>query len=190
MKEYIKSFIHELDNELNKIPWKEIAKGIKILQSTYEYDGKIFLIGNGGSAAIASHFANDLNKTILGHQGKKLIKRFQAISLSDNVPILTAWANDVGYEAVFSEQLKNFAQEKDTLVAISSSGQSLNIIKAVETAKNLRLPVIGLVGFDGGKLLPLSDAKIYIPSSKYVIVESAHVAILHLITHYFEETIK
>lgn len=190
MENYIKSFFEELDNELSKVSWKEVAKAIKILQSTYEHDGKVYLIGNGGSAAIASHFANDLNKTVLGHKGGKEAKRFQAISLSDNVPVLTAWANDVGFEAVFSEQLKNFAQDKDALMAISSSGKSPNIIKAVETAKNLHLPIIGLVGFDGGKLLPLSDAKILISSFKYAIVESAHDAITHLITTYFEEAIK
>ena len=190
MQEYIKNFFRELKIQINKVSWKEIAKAIKILQSTYENRGRVYLVGNGGSAAIASHFANDLNKTVLGHKGNKKAKRFQAISLSDNTPVLTAWANDVGFEAVFSEQLKNFAVEKDVLVAISSSGKSPNIIKAVETAKNLHLPVIGLVGFDGGKLLALADAKIHIPSFKYAIVESAHDAICHLITTYFEETIK
>ncbi len=190
MEEYIKIFFQELKSKIDEISWKEIARAIKILQSTYENGGRVYLIGNGGSAAIASHFANDLNKTILGHKGDKKAKRFQAISLSDNISVLTAWANDVGFEAVFSEQLKNFAQEKDTLVAISSSGRSPNIIKAVKSAKILHLSVIGLIGFDGGKLLPLSDAKICIPSSKYAIVESAHDAICHLITTYFEESIK
>ncbi len=190
MEEYIKKFFQELGSQINKVSWKEIAKTIKILHSAYEDGGRIYLIGNGGSAAIASHFANDLNKTVLGHKGDKKAKRFQAIALSDNIPVLTAWANDVGFESIFSEQLKNFAQEKDALVAISSSGNSANIIKAVETAKNIHLPVIGLVGFDGGKLLPLADAKIHIPSFKYAIVESAHDAICHLITTYFEEVIK
>ena len=190
MEEYIKKFFQELGDQTKKVSWKEIAKAIKILHSTYEDGGRVYLIGNGGSAAIASHFANDLNKTVLGRGGDKKAKRFQAMALSDNIPVLTAWANDVGFEAVFSEQLKNFAQEKDVLVAISSSGKSPNIIKAVETAKAIHLPVIGLIGFDGGKLLPLADAKIHIPSFKYAIVESAHDAVCHLITTYFEEIIK
>ncbi len=179
-----------MNTQINKVSWKEIAFGIKILQAAYEHDGKIYLIGNGGSAAIASHFANDLNKTVFGQKGEKKAKRFQAISLADNTPALTAWANDVGFEAIFSEQLKNFAQEKDVLAAISSSGNSLNIIKAAEVAKSLHMPIIGLVGFDGGKLLPLADAKIHIPSQKYEIIESAHEAICHLIITYFKETIK
>ena len=187
MEDYIKKFFQELDAQINKISWQEIAKAIKILQSTYENDGRVYLIGNGGSAAIATHFVNDLNKTVFGQRGEKNVKRFQAISLADNTSALTAWANDVGFESVFSEQLKNFAKDTDALVAISSSGNSPNIIKAVETARSLHLPAIGLVGFDGGKLLSLSDAKIHIPSSKYSIVESAHDAICHLITTYFEE---
>jgi len=190
MEDYIKNFLSELNIKINKVFWKDIARAIKILNSTYENGGRVYLIGNGGSAAIASHFANDLNKTVLGHKGDKNAKRFQAIALSDNISVLTAWANDVGFDCVFSEQLKNFAQEKDTLLAISSSGNSPNIIKAVETVKNLHIPVIGLVGFDGGKLLALSDAKIHVPSFKYAIVESAHDAICHLITTYFEEIIK
>jgi len=187
MENYIKNFFQELSAQMNQVSWKEIAHAIKILHATHEDDGQVYLIGNGGSAAIASHFANDLNKTVLGKGGAKKTKRFRAISLSDNAPTLTAWANDVGFEDVFAEQLKNFAQEKDALVVISSSGNSPNIIKAAETAKNLHLSVIGFVGFDGGKLLPLSDAKIYVPSPKYAIVESAHDAICHLITTYFEE---
>lgn len=190
MEEYIEDFFEEINQNIRKIAWQEIAKAIKILYSAYENNGKVYLIGNGGSAAIASHFANDLNKTILGHKGDKKVKRFQALSLADNIPILTAWANDVGYEAIFSEQLKNFAQDKDVLIAISSSGMSPNIIKAVETAKNIHLSVIGLVGFDGGKLLSLADAKIHIPSQKYAVIESAHEAVCHLITTYFEDAIK
>lgn len=187
MENYIKNFFQELEEQMDKISWQEIAKAIKILQATYEDDGQVYLIGNGGSAAIASHFANDLNKTVLGQERIKKTKRFRAISLSDNAPTLTAWANDIGFEQIFSEQLKNFAKDIDALVAISSSGNSPNIIKAVETAKNLHLSVIGLLGFDGGKILSLCDARIHVPSSKYAIVESAHEAICHLITTYFEE---
>jgi D-sedoheptulose 7-phosphate isomerase len=172
------------------VSWQEIAKAIKILQAAYENDGSIYLIGNGGSAAIVSHFANDLNKTVFGYKGQKQVKRFQAISLTENTSALTAWANDVGYDSVFAEQLKNFGKEKDVLFAISSGGRSSNIIKATETAKKLNMTVIGLVGFDGGKLLPLSDAKIHVPSFKYAVIESAHDDICHLIATYFDEAIK
>lgn len=187
MESYIKNFSEELSRQISRISWQEIAKAIKYLHSVYECGGKVFLIGNGGSSAIASHFANDLNKTILGHKGDRQIKRFQALCLCDNVPVLTAWANDAGYEKIFSEQLKNFAQEKDVLIAISSSGNSLNITEAVKTAKDLFLSVVGFAGFEGGNLLKMADAKIYVPSSDYGIVESAHEAVCHLITSYFEK---
>jgi len=190
MEDYIKGFLSELNAETNKVSWKEVALGIKILQTAYEYDGKIFIIGNGGSAAIASHFSNDLNKTVFGQKGEKKIKRFQVICLADNTPILTAWANDVGFEDIFSEQLKNFGQDKDVLIAISSSGNSPNIIKAVNTAKNLHMAIIGMIGFSGGELISLADAKILIPSQKYEIIESAHDSICHLITSHFKEAIK
>jgi len=190
MENYIKKFSEELNSQINKVSWEEIAKAIRLLNSVYEYGGKVYLMGNGGSSAIASHFANDLNKTILGHKGDRPIKRFQALSLSDNVPVLTAWANDVGYEKIFSEQLKNFAQPKDVLIAISSSGNSPNIIEAVKIAREFSLSVIGFVGFDGGKLLTLVDSKIHVPSFNYGIVESSHEAICHLIISYLEKNIK
>ena len=190
MENYIKNFFKDFKLSLDKISWKEIASAIKIIHSAYEYDGKIFLIGNGGSSAIASHFANDLNKTVFGQRGEKNVKRFQAICLADNTSALTAWANDVGFNKVFSEQLKNFAKPHDALLAISSSGNSLNIINAVKTAKKNHMSIISLSGFNGGKLMELSDAKIHIPSDKYEIVESGHETICHLITTYFKEVIK
>ena len=125
----------------------------------------------------------------MNHDGDRPVKRFQSICLSDNVPVLTAWANDVGYEKIFSEQLKNFAKPNDVLIAISSSGNSPNIIEAAKTAKNLSLSVIGFVGFNGGKLSEFVDARIYVPSQKYGIVESAHDAVCHLIITYFQESI-
>ncbi len=190
MENYIKNFLEDLNVQINKVSWREIASAIRIIHSAYEYDGKIFLIGNGGSAAIASHFANDLNKTVFGQKGEKNVKRFQAICLADNTSALTAWANDVGFNKVFSEQLKNFAKPHDALFAISSSGNSPNIINAVKVAKKSHMPIISLSGFDGGKLSRMSNAKIHIPSQKYEIVESAHEAICHLIMTYFRETIK
>lgn len=187
MEKYIENFLEDVSKQLKEIHWEEVALAIKLLQSAYDYDGRIYVLGNGGSAAIASHFANDLNKTVFGYKGEKKMKRFQAVCLADSVPSLTAWANDVDFESVFSEQLKNFAQEKDVLLAISSSGNSPNIVKALETAKNLHLSIIGFSGFDGGKLMGSSDAKIHINSSRYEIVESCHQTICHLIINYFSE---
>ncbi|MBI2591657.1 MAG: SIS domain-containing protein [Candidatus Brennerbacteria bacterium] len=191
MKKYINSFLNEVNGNIGKVSWTDVAKSIKILTTVYEHGGRVHLIGNGGSSSIASHWANDLNKTVLGHAGhNNPSRRFQAIALTDNIPVMTAWANDVGYEHVFSEQLKNFIQDIDALIAISSSGNSPNIIKAAEFAKSYFVPVIGLVGFEGGKLKELADAAIHVPSKKYTIVEPVHSAVTHLITAYFYDWLR
>jgi D-sedoheptulose 7-phosphate isomerase len=190
MEQYIKNFYNEFNDEFQKVSWEEIAKAIKILNMTYEAGGTVYLIGNGGSSSIASHWANDLNKSVLGHKGDIECRRFKAICLSDNVPVLTAWANDVGYDVVFSEQLKNFISPTDTLIAISSSGNSTNIVNAIEVARAHKIPVISLVGFSGGKAGEMSDSRIHVPSDKYFVVEPIHDAITHIITGYFHESLK
>lgn len=190
MKEYIKLFSDKIIKALNNLPQEEISKAIDILQATYERDGRIYVFGNGGSLAIATHWVSDFNKTVFGHgAGNQHSKKFQAIRLPSTESELTAWANDVGYDMIFAGPLKNYIQDSDTIVAISSSGNSANIIKAVELAKSYKLPVIGLSGFDGGKLNELADAKILIStvSGEYGIVESVHGAVLHLITQYFQD---
>ncbi len=190
MKKYIKYFSDQVIQALTALPEAEIAKAIDILQATYERDGRIYVFGNGGSLALATHWVSDFNKTVFGHgAGDQHSKKFQAIRLPSTESELTAWANDVGYDMVFAGPLKNYIQDADTIVAISSSGNSTNIIKAVELAKSYKIPVIGLSGFDGGKLNELADAKILIPTApgEYGIVESVHGTVLHLITQYFQD---
>lgn len=191
MELFITNFFKEINEHLKEISPIEIAKALRILEATYERDGRIYVIGNGGSLAIARHFVGDLNKTVFSHHIDKKIKRFQAIALPSTDAELTAWANDIGYDMVFAGPLKNYIQETDTLIAISSSGNSENIIKAVEVAKEFGIPVIGLSGFDGGKLNEIADAKILVPTEKgkYDIVESIHETVCHLITRYFQELI-
>lgn len=188
MEKYIANFFDEISEHLKLVSQVEIAKAFKILEATYERDGRIYVIGNGGSLAIARHMVGDLNKTVFGHRLDRDVKRFQAVALPTTDSELTAWANDVGYDMIFAGPLKNYIQETDVLIAISSSGNSINIIKAVEVAKDFNIPVIALTGFDGGKLLPLADAKILVPTGKgkYDIVESIHEVVVHLITRYFQ----
>ncbi len=188
MENYIKNYSAKIISALNNLPIKEIAKAIDILQATYERDGRIYVFGNGGSLAIANHWVSDFNKTVFSHHLDKLTRRFQAIRLPATEEELTAWANDVGFDMVFAGPLSNYIQDNDTVIAISSSGGSPNVIKAVELAKDRNVPIIGLSGFDGGKLNQLADAKIFIPGQKdeYGIIESVHGAILHLMTEYFK----
>lgn len=189
MREFVQNFVDEFTGAIKGVFWKDVAEIAKLIHATYEHEGRVFTIGNGGSSAVASHFANDLNKTVLGHKGNERAKRFQAICLADNTPVLTAWANDVGFEQVFAEQLKNFMQGKDLLFAISSSGNSPNIIRAVEVAKARQAVVVGLTGFSGGKLKELADTNLHIPVNDYVIVESAHDTFCHLLTRYFTQAL-
>ncbi|MCS6801471.1 MAG: SIS domain-containing protein [Chloroflexota bacterium] len=138
----------------------------------------VFLCGNGGSAATASHFATDLQKsTRVGGQPP-----VRAIALNDNVSVLTAWANDVDYCRVFAEPLATFARPGDVLVAISASGNSPNVLEAVATAEALGLTIIGLTGFDGGALRSRSTISIHIPVHSYEIAEDIHLMVCHLIT--------
>ncbi len=189
MDAHIQKFIDRVEEAMVGIPKQEIAKAIGILQATYERDGRIYIFGNGGSLAIATHWVSDFNKTVFSHHLEEHAKRFQAIRLPSTESELTAWANDIGYDMVFAGPLKNYLQDNDAIVAISSSGGSPNIIKAVEIAKARHVPVIGLSGFDGGKLNQLADAKILVPTEQgeYEVVESVHGTVMHLMTRYFSD---
>lgn len=188
MENYIKKYLQKSNKLLKKLPHKEIAKAINILQATYERDGKIYVCGNGGSLSMATHWVADFNKTVFSHHLDKNVRRFQAIRLPTTEEEITAWANDVGFEMIFAGPLRNYIRDGDTLVAISSSGNSPNIIKAVELAKEYKIPIIGISGFDGGMLNKLADAKIHVDSNKgeYELVEGIHSVIMHLMTKYFK----
>lgn len=189
MKDYIEAFSKKLTDALNNLPVQEISKALNMLEAVWERDGRIYVFGNGGSLALATHWVSDLNKTVFSQNLGKKTRRFQAIRLPSTEEELTAWANDVGYDMVFAGPLENYLQDSDLIIAISSSGNSANIIKAVELAKKRRIPIIGLSGFNGGRLNKMADAKILVRTSygDYSLVESAHSAILHLMTEYFKD---
>ena len=189
MEAYIKGLAANVVRVISLLPTKEIAKAINVLQAVYECDGRIYIFGNGGSLALATHWVSDFNKTIFSHNLSGHTRRFQAIRLPSTEEEFSAWANDVGYDMVFAGPLQNYLRENDCVIAISSSGNSINIIKAVELAKRHRVPVIGLSGFDGGKLNKLADVKILVETEKgrYDVVEGIHAVILHFITKYFQD---
>ena len=135
----------------------------------------VFVVGNGGSAATASHFACDLSKGTR-RDGPPT---FHVISLTDNVPLLTAWANDSGYERVFSEQLMTLARPGDLLVAISASGNSPNVVAAIDAARSCGMAVVGLTGRSGGRLAHLADVAVNVPSDRIEVVEDAHLVVAH-----------
>lgn len=191
MEDYINNFSKDIIWLMAKLPVKEIAKALNLLQATYERDGRIYIFGNGGSLALATHWVSDFNKTVFSHVLSDGVRRFQAIRIPTTEEELTAWANDIGFDMVFAGPLQNYLKENDIVIAISSSGNSTNVIKAVEIANKYKVPVIGLSGFDGGKLNELADAKILVSTKigAYELVETIHAGILHLMTQYFKESV-
>jgi len=178
----IKDYSKILYQKLQLVDDTSVMTLINDIHKVYNEDKQIFIIGNGGSAAKASHLAQDLSKGVLTDQ--KVKKRIKAISLTDNIPYITALANDDGYENIFASQLRTFSGSGDYLIAISGSGNSPNIIKAVEYCKENDIKVSGITGFDGGKLKPLSDISIHIPLNEMAMVESIHAVIFHYVINY------
>lgn len=164
-----KKVIDSLDKE-------EINEALNCLLKHYEHEDTIYVIGNGGSSATANHMVCDFDKGI----SMDLAKQFRVISLSDNVPIIMAIGNDVGFEDVFYLQLKNKLKPTDLVVAISGSGNSHNIIKAVNYAKEVGAEVIGLTGYAGGKLKGLADIDVHAPVDDMQITEDIHMSFVHV----------
>ena len=160
---------------MERLPFNEVDSVVDVLLQAYRTSHTIFLFGNGGSAALASHFACDLGKgTANGSR-----PRFRVMALTDNVPLMTAWANDSSYEDVFAEQLLNFAVPGDLAFAISGSGNSENVLKALRVAKQAELTTAGLTGFAGGQMRALCDACIVVPCENMQMIEDLHLCITH-----------
>lgn len=168
---------------LSAIPAAAVATLIDILAAALKDRRHVFICGNGGSAATASHFAAGLGKE--GSSGRH--HKFRVLSLTDNVPWITSVANDCAYAAIFVEQLENFAQPGDVLIAFSGSGNSANIIRAIEWANENGLLSVGITGCNGGRLGELVHHAVCVESAHMGHVEEAHFLIQHLVSYYFEE---
>jgi D-sedoheptulose 7-phosphate isomerase len=185
--EFIENYFKELKETIDKISVEDIKRVTNILYKAYKKNKQIFIIGNGGSASTASHFACDLSKGTLQRIYDEKEKRFRVISLTDNVAHLTALANDLNYNDVFSQQLRNLVNPGDIVIAISGSGNSKNILNAVDSASKSGATTIGFLGFDGGKLKEKVDHYIYVPSNHYGRIEDLHLVLAHLISSYLSE---
>jgi D-sedoheptulose 7-phosphate isomerase len=161
------------------LPHEAIGQAITELLRAYEEGRNVFIFGNGGSAALASHFACDLGKgTLIGNNGGK---RFRVMALTDNLPLISAWANDTSYENIFAEQLKNFVGPGDIAFAISGSGSSPNVLQALKAAKQAQATTIGLTGFKGGKMKSLCDFCVILSSDNMQVIEDFHLSVTHAI---------
>ena len=186
-RDFSLEYVRGLKAVLDSLPLDDVETIIQHLSDAHQHGKQVFVVGNGGSAATASHMACDLGKTVLGKAIGMPAKRFKVIALTDNVPLITAWGNDVSYDTVFAEQLRNLANPGDVLIVITGSGNSPNIVQAVRAARELRVTSIGLLGFDGGSVRAQLDHYVIIASHSYGYVEDAHMVLNHLITAYFKE---
>jgi D-sedoheptulose 7-phosphate isomerase len=175
MRQSIERYWHEIADLANGMPASTIGGVAETLLDCHRRGGTIYFIGNGGSAATASHWVCDLAKGVRGGRQPS----FRAISLTDNMPLVTAWGNDTSYERVFAEQLAPLARPGDLVVLISASGNSPNMLLAAQTARVARAATIALTGRSGGRLRNLVDLNVRVPSDVIEQVEDVHVMIAH-----------
>jgi D-sedoheptulose 7-phosphate isomerase len=172
-----KDYILALQEVLARLDHAVVDRMVEVIWRGYEDGRTLFLFGNGGSAALASHIACDIGKgTIAGHR-----KRLKTIALTDNVALITAWANDKAYEEIFSEQLQSLAEGGDIALAISGSGNSPNVIRGLEAARRMGVQTLVLTGFEGGRAKPLADFCLVVPSDSMQHIEDAHLCATHAI---------
>jgi len=171
-----RQYLKQVAALLEQIP-DQCDRFVETLYRGFEQGRTIFLIGNGGSAANASHFGQDLAKGTL--PSMSATRRFRVIPLTDNIGFITALANDEGYDSIFEQQLRNLAGPGDLLVAISGSGNSPNVLRAVEYARSIGMKTIGVTGFDGGKLRRMADESVHIPIDDMGMVEALHGVVFH-----------
>jgi D-sedoheptulose 7-phosphate isomerase len=165
---------HQLAQKLDDA---SIQKAIEMIKETFESGKKIITCGNGGSASTASHYITDWNKMVNLATGKK----FRGVSLCDNIGLITAYGNDVSYAEVFAGQIDALMDEGDLLVAISGSGNSLNVIKAIESSRRAGGNVLGVVGYDGGKIMPMCDHSVWVQSFDMQLCEDVHLMFGHMV---------
>lgn len=178
MQKLLQNYIDRLINTIHQTPVDKVVKVVDIILKAYTRQKKVLILGNGGSASTASHFACDLAKGTSLHGQPRLI----AMSLNDNMALLTAYANDIGYESVFSEQLKTLVQKDDVFICISGSGNSPNVINAIECARELGAVTVGFLGFGGGRAAELCDEHITVQERSYGPVEDVHLFLSHAIS--------
>lgn len=173
----IRQYLHGLGNVLENLDVQEIEKAAELMHDAYINGRQIFMFGNGGSGSTASHLACDLNKgCCMG-----LEKRFKVLCLNDNLPTLMAYSNDVGYEVVFIEQLKNFLKEGDLVIGFSGSGNSENVIQAMQYAKENGAVTLGFTGYRGGKLKKLADYSVNADIDDMQQSEDVHIIVSHIL---------
>jgi D-sedoheptulose 7-phosphate isomerase len=184
--ELIQNYISTLQLTMDQLPHQLIADVIEVLQQARRKGNQVFILGNGGSASTASHFACDLAK----NTRQEGLPHFRVIGLTDNMAMFSALANDDGYENVFTEQLAGLLRPEDIVIAISASGNSQNVINAAEMAHRYEATIIGFTGFDGGRLGQLANINLHVNSNIIEHVEDIHLMLEHLIVKTIKEQVQ
>ena len=178
---FASDYKRELLTALDTVDLDRVEELIEVFRNARAEDRQIFVFGNGGSAATANHFACDIVKG--ASYGRD--KRFRIMALSEQVATMTAYSNDVGYESVFVEPLKNFARPGDIAMAISGSGNSENVVRAIKYANSIDCYTVGLSGMSGGRLRPIVDLSVHVPAHHMGRVEDAHFFVCHMVCYHF-----
>jgi D-sedoheptulose 7-phosphate isomerase len=181
-------YLSYFNQSLASLDQSQVSGFLDLLANAYDQDKTVFVIGNGGSASNASHFANDLAKGTRYDMNQP--KRLRALSLTDNVALMTAYGNDDGYHTIFEQQLRTLARPGDLVVAISGSGNSPNVINAIEWANSNGLHTIGVTGFAGGKLKQIAQTSVHVPLNDMCTSESVHSVIFHYIAIELQKRLK
>ena len=182
---HIGAYFEKLIDTIEKLDIEQINDAMREIEKAYKRQGTIYIFGNGGSAATASHIVCDFNKGISDQKEKK----FNVVCLNDNIPTITAIANDIGYEEVFRYQLQSKLKENDLVIAISGSGNSQNILLAAEYAKSKGIPIVALCGYDGGKLKQIANYCMHVNINDMQITEDIHMIFDHMMMRIFCESL-
>jgi D-sedoheptulose 7-phosphate isomerase len=183
MKDFLKDYIQKQKRTLDSILLDKVSEIITLFKEALDNDRQVFVFGNGGSAANASHFVTDLGKG----SSDKTYRRFRCLSINDNTPWITALGNDYSFDEIFARQLMNFSKPGDLVFVMSVSGNSPNLLKASSWAQNNGVKVIALVGAKKGKLAEVADVALVVNDDHYGRVEDAHMGICHMIAYAFME---
>ena len=187
MKTYLDEYSSAIDKAMAGIDPAKFGKIIDILIDAYKNDRQVFITGNGGSAATANHFVCDFGKNAVPFRGTGPGKRrFRIISVCDNIEKITALGNDISFDEIFRQQLINLMREKDVLIVISASGNSPDIVRACEYAKEMNSRIIALAGFSGGKIKDYAEESIVVPLESYEQIEDIHLILIHMIVYWFK----
>lgn len=186
MKDRIRTYFENEKRVIDSLDYEQISTAVKAIADAYEREAVVYVFGNGGSASTASHFVCDFNKGISGDKSRK----FRLVCLNDSVSSITAIANDISYDEIFRYQLEGRLAPEDLIIAISGSGNSKNVIRAVEYAHEIGTKVVGITGFSGGKLGEMADYRMHVPVDDMQITEDLHMCFDHMMYRVLSDTLK